>query len=52
MQEQICSIEFIKDGDNFLAKLRTEMGGLMEYSATSFEELMNQVVLELEEEFS
>ena len=37
MQEIICNIEFLKEGDEFLAKLRTEIGGLMEYSGLSFE---------------
>lgn len=52
MQELICNIEFDKDDDNtFLAKLRTEIGGLREYSGRTFEEVLNQVMMELEEEF-
>jgi hypothetical protein len=52
MQELICNIEFLKEGDNFVARLRTELGGLMEYSGFTFDEVLNQVVIELEEEFS
>ncbi len=51
MQELICNIEFLKEGEEYMAKLRTEIGGLMEYSGLSFEEVLNQVILELEEEF-
>jgi len=29
-----------------------EMGGLREYSGSTFDEVMNQIMLELEEEFS
>ncbi len=52
MQELICNIEFNKDGEQFLAKLRTEMGGLREYNAETFEEVLNMIMLELQEEFS
>lgn len=51
MQELICNIEFERDGESFIAKLRTEMGGLREFSGTSFDIVLNQVMLELEEEF-
>ncbi|MHB8372001.1 MAG: hypothetical protein ACYDAO_03615 [Thermoplasmataceae archaeon] len=52
MQELICNIEFSKEDDDFIAKLRTEMGGLREYTGKTFEEVMDQIMLELEEEFS
>jgi hypothetical protein len=52
MQELICNIEFSREDDEFVAKLRTEMGGLREYTGKSFDEVMNQIMLELEEEFS
>ncbi|MCL4315187.1 MAG: hypothetical protein M1454_05640 [Candidatus Thermoplasmatota archaeon] len=51
MQELICNIEFERDGENFIAKLRTEMGGLREFSGGSFDAVLNQVMLDLEEEF-
>ena len=52
LQETICNIEFEQDEGEFLAKLRTEMGGLREYTGRTFEEVLNLVMLELEEEFS
>lgn len=54
----ICNIELSKEdeekenGENYIAKLRTEMGGLREYSGVTFEDVLNQVIIELEEEFS
>ena len=53
MQELICSIECDEEDDGIvLAKRLREMGGLREYSGRTFEEVLNQVMLELEEEFS
>ncbi|MEM0157275.1 MAG: hypothetical protein QXN26_04330 [Thermoplasmataceae archaeon] len=52
MQELICNIEFNKEDDEFVAKLRTEMGGLREYNGVTFEEVLNMVMIELQEEFS
>ncbi len=58
MQEMICNIELSKEdedtenGENFIARLRTEMGGLREYRGVTFEDVLNQVIIELEEEFS
>lgn len=52
MQELICNIEFDKDEDQFVAKLRTEIGGLREYTGSTFDEVLNDVMVELEEEFS
>ncbi|MGC8515092.1 MAG: hypothetical protein ACP5OC_03020 [Thermoplasmata archaeon] len=52
MEELICNIEFDKDDDKYYAKLRTEIGGLREFTGISFEDVLNQVMVELEEEMS
>lgn len=52
MQELICNIEFDKEDDEFVARLRTEMGGLREYTGVTFEDVLNLVMIELQEEFS
>ena len=52
MEELICNIEFDKDDDKYFAKLRTEIGGLREFTGISFEDVLNQVMVELEEEMS
>ncbi len=52
MQELICNIEFDQEDGEYVAKLRTEMGGLREYTGVTFEEVLNQVMIELQEEFS
>jgi hypothetical protein len=58
MQELICNIEFSveEEGQNgestYTARLRTDMGGLREYVGVTFEDALNQVIIELEQEFS
>ena len=58
MQELICNIEFSidEDGENseptYTARLRTDMGGLREYAGITFEDALNQVIIELEQEFA
>jgi hypothetical protein len=52
MEELICNIEFDKDDDKYYARLRTEIGGLREFTGISFEDVLNQVMVELEEEMS
>ena len=52
MEELICNIEFDKDDDKYYARLRKEIGGLREFTGISFEDVLNQVMVELEEEMS
>ncbi len=52
MEELICNIEFDKDDDKYYARLRTEIGGLREFTGITFEDVLNQVMVELEEEMS
>lgn len=52
MQELICNIEFDAEEDQYVARLRTEMGGLREYTGVTFEDVLNLVMIELREEFA
>lgn len=51
MEEILCTIEFLMDKKNFVAKLNSDIGGLREYKASTFDELLSQVMIELQEEF-
>jgi lipoate-protein ligase A len=51
MEETICSVEFVRDADVFIARVQSELGGLREFRAGSIEEVLEQVILELQEEF-
>ncbi|MGP6220716.1 hypothetical protein [Caldiplasma sukawensis] len=53
MQETICNFEIFQEDDgSFSAILRTEIGGSIEYTGLTIDEIINQVVRELEDEFS
>lgn len=51
MEETICNIEIAKTPTQFVAKIQTELGGLREYRSADFEEILEQVVIDLQEEF-
>ena len=51
MEELLCTIEFFMDGKRYVAKISSDMGGVREYKAETFADLLSQVMLELEEEF-
>ncbi len=51
MIEPLCNITISKDDGDFMAKVQTELGGLREYAGESFEELLEQLFLDLQEEF-
>ncbi|MEM1755501.1 MAG: hypothetical protein QW295_01745 [Thermoplasmata archaeon] len=51
MEELLCTIEFFMDEKRYVAKISSDMGGVREYKAETFDDLLSQVMLELEEEF-
>ena len=51
LEEQLCNIQIIKDSSMFVVKVQTELGGLREYKAKTFEGLLQQLVIDLQEEF-
>jgi hypothetical protein len=51
MEEPLCNVEFVKRESNYLARIQSELGGLREYRSGSFEEVLEQVIIDLQEEF-
>ncbi len=51
VEERLCSIEFLEDGNVFIAKLQSPLGGVREYRGASFDEVLDQVMIELQQEF-
>ncbi|MGB9814501.1 MAG: hypothetical protein ACP5G5_02865 [Thermoplasmata archaeon] len=51
MEELLCTIEFFMDGKKYVAKISSDMGGVREYKGDTFDDLLSQVMLELQEEF-
>lgn len=50
MEEVLCNVELVKNND-FVIKIQSDLGGVREYRSTSFEEVLEQLVQDLQEEF-
>ena len=51
MEEPLCSIEFLKDATSYVARIQSALGGLREFRSASFEEVLEQVMIDIQEEF-
>jgi len=51
MEELLCNVEFLKSDATYLARVQSELGGLREYRSPSLEEILEQVIIDLQEEF-
>ena len=47
----MCNIELIKENVDYVARIQSELGGVREYKSPNFEEVLEQLVLDLQEEF-
>lgn len=50
MEETLCSIEIVKDNSSYKAKVQTSMGRYVEYQNNDFENLLQQVYEDIQEE--
>ena len=50
MEETLCSIEIVKDNSTFKAKVQTSLGRYIEYKNDDFENLLQQVYEDIQEE--
>jgi len=51
LEEALCNIKISKSSSHYTAKIQTELGGLREYRGKSFEGVLEQMVIDLQEEF-
>ncbi len=51
MEEVLCNVELIKENNDFVAKIQSDLGGVREYKSANFEEVLEQLVIDLQEEF-
>lgn len=51
MEEVLCNIELIKENVDYIAKIQSDLGGLREYKSPNFEEVLEQLMIDLQEEF-
>jgi hypothetical protein len=49
MEETLCNVEFLKN--TYIARVQSDLGGMREYRSSSFEEVLEQVIIDLQEEF-
>lgn len=51
MEERLSSIEILKREDTFIAHVVSQLGGKREYKSKIFENLLEQILFDLREEF-
>jgi len=51
LEESLCNVEFLKGPKTYIARVQSDLGGLREYRSESFEEVLEQVIIDLQEEF-
>jgi hypothetical protein len=51
MEEPICHIEISREGDDILARVQTDLGGVREFRDENLEVVQRQVSVDLQEEF-
>lgn len=51
MEEVLCNVELVKDNNNFIARIQSDFSGMREYKSTNFEEVLEQMTMDLQEEF-
>lgn len=51
MEDVLCYVEFFKADKMHIARVQSALGGRREYRGETFEEVLEQVTMELQEEF-
>lgn len=51
MEETLCNVEFLKSNATYVARVQSDLGGVREYRSSSLEEVLEQVIIDLQEEF-
>ena len=51
MEESLCTVEFLKSANTYLARVQSDLGGLREYKGSVLEDVLEQVIIDLQEEF-
>ena len=51
MEEVLCNGELVKENNDFVIKIQSDLGGVREYRSMNFEEVLEQLMQDLQEEF-
>lgn len=50
-EEVLCNVEIVKDNNDVVVKIQSDLGGFREFRSSSFEEVLEQLMQELQDEF-
>lgn len=51
MEDVLCNVEIVKDNNTFIARIQSAYGGTREYKSPNFEEVLEQLTMDLQEDF-
>jgi len=51
MEESLAAVEVIRESTGYIAKVQSELGGVREYRGNTFEQVLEQVIIDLQEGF-
>jgi hypothetical protein len=51
VEEELAAVEVIRNHEGFVARVQSDLGGVREYRGHTFEEVLEQVIIDLQEEF-
>ncbi len=51
MEEVLCNVELVKENNDIVARVQSDLGGVREYKSSNFEEVLEQLMSDLQEEF-
>ncbi len=51
MEEILCNIELVIENKDFVARIQSDLGGMREYKSSNFLEVLEQLTIDLQEEF-
>ena len=51
MEEELCTIEILKENNDFIVRIRSEANGNREYKSKDYEDVLEQFVMDIQEEF-
>ncbi|MBQ3735625.1 MAG: hypothetical protein II855_01695 [Candidatus Methanomethylophilaceae archaeon] len=51
MEEVLCNIEIVKENNMFIARIDSDYGGAREYKSGNIEDVIEQFVMDIQDEF-
>ena len=51
MEEVLCNIEIIKENNDFVVRVQSAFGGVRNYRSDVFEDVFEQFMMDVQEEF-